>query len=170
MKFEKKVMISGLYVLMIPLLMACSQTFNDVPAMESKIAKELDIELVSIFDIKDIDEYRFVGYTYENKLGFACFKQNKERGYEFEYLRDTDRMRSRSENIFYLPVSWHMIFLNNNENLHTIKRKTTYKFDSSEELEVIEVTGSPSIIIFDLIRGSHKSEYTYYDDNGDLIE
>ncbi|MGI5852461.1 MAG: hypothetical protein ACOX77_10210, partial [Caldicoprobacterales bacterium] len=69
-----------------------NQTFDDAASVEAKIAKELDIEQVSIFDLQDIDEYRFVGYTHDNSHGFATFKQKENGGYIFDYVKKLHKM------------------------------------------------------------------------------
>jgi len=84
-------------------------------------------------------------------------------------------MRSRTDDIYYLPVSNYFVFLNNNKKLHTIKRVTSYNKSSMELDNVkVSVSRSPSIIIFeDQIQEEHhhqRSKYSYYDSDGNLLK
>lgn len=147
-----------------------NQTFNDVTSMEAKTANELDIEQISIFDLQDVDEYRFVGYTFDNHLGFAVFKQDENGDYIFEIAKKADKMISRAKDIFYDYHISYWIVLSNNENLNTIQRKIKYKSDSNEEITTLEVTECPSINVLKFRNEDHEGEYNFYDVKGNLIQ
>lgn len=147
-----------------------NQTFNDPASMEAKISKELDIELVSIFDLQDIDEYRFVGYTYDNHHGFAAFKQNNNGDYIFSYVKKPHKMIPAAENIAYDHHVLYWIVVNNNKNLKTVELKIKYQPDSKEEIITREVTEYPSISVVKLPTRDFEAEYNFYDKKGNLIE
>lgn len=168
----KKGILSLIVLLLITFMAGCSynQTFNDVNPMEAKIAKELDIEQVSIFDLQDIDEYRFVGYTYDNHYGFAAFKQNENGNYIFNYVKKPHKMIPAAKDIAYDNHILYWIVVNNNKNLKTIEFKIKYKSDSSEEIITREVTDCPSISVVKLPTKDFGGEYNFYDDKGNLIK
>jgi len=167
----KKGIFSSILFLLIIFMIGCSdsQIFNDVTSMEDKIAKELDIEQVSIFGLKDIDEYRFVGYI-ANQQGFAVFKQNENGDYIFDFVKKADRMISRTKDITYDNYASYWVVLNNNENLNTIQRKIKYKSDSVDEIINLEVTEYPSISVLKFRHEDHEAEYNFYDSKGRLIQ
>jgi len=74
----KKMM--NLNVFLLFLMIGCSQVYNDIESMKGGIADEheLNPELVSIFDVQDVNGDRFVGYTYNhNKLGLLISRDIK---------------------------------------------------------------------------------------------
>ncbi len=168
----KKGIFSSVLFLLIIFMIGCSdsQTFNDVTLMEAKIAKELAVERVSIFDLKDIDEYRFVGYTFANQQGFAVFKKNENEDYIFDFIKKADRMISRAKDITYDHYASYWVVLNNNENLNTIQRKIKYKSESVDEIINLEVTKYPSISVLKFRPEDHEAEYNFYDSKGSLIQ
>lgn len=147
-----------------------NETFNDPASMEAKISKELDIEKVSIFDLQDIEEYRFVGYTYDNNHGFATFKQNDNGDYIFSYLKKPHKIIPAAKDIAYDYHALYWIVVNNNKNLKTVEVKIKYQSDSKEEIITGEVTKYPSISIVKLPTRDFEAEYNFYDKKGNLIE
>lgn len=168
----KKSILSLIVFLQVIFMFGCSnnQTFNDVTSMEVKIAKELDTEQVSIFDLQDIDEYRFVGYTFDNNQGYAVFKQNEKGNFIFDYIKNSDRMISRAENIFNDNHILYWIVVSTNENLNTIELKIDLENSSDDEIITIEVEDNPSINVIKLPEKNFGGEYNFYDDKGNLIK
>lgn len=175
---KKMLLLSGSVLLLILFIIVFifgylkyNQTFNDVASMKTKIAKELETEQVSIFDIQGAEGHRLVGYTFDNKQGYAVFEQNEDGDYQYEYVRNTERMRSRNKDIYYYPsFLFHRVILNNNEDLRTIEFIINFKSNSTEEIKTIEINDHPSLIIFEKPNRSHHLKMNFYDGKGNLIE
>src|SRR5690625_771344 len=123
----KKIFTFGFITLLIALFLfgylKPNRTYNDLSAMENKIAKELDASQVSIFDTQEKDEYRIVGYTADSILGFAYFELNEDEDYEYVFVKSRNEMRSVADHIYHDFMSPHEVFLSNNEALHNNQTK-----------------------------------------------
>lgn len=170
----KRSIIISIVPLLVIFLIGCSknQTFNDTKSMETKIAKELNIKEVSTFGLQDIDEYRFVGYTFDNHYGYAAFKRNENGDYIFDYVKKADKMTPRALDIAIDYHSDYWVAVSNNENLKTIKFKIKDKSSSNDEIINLEVTGNPSISVVKLPYENYfeSGEYNFYDDKSNLIK
>ncbi|MDF2542424.1 MAG: hypothetical protein K0S47_2142 [Herbinix sp.] len=168
---KRRIIVLGLFLAIIVFLsLLCNQTYPDVSSMEKKIAKELDIDQVSIFVQQDVDDYRFVGYVSDRDQGFAVFKQNKNGDYTFEYVKKEDKMISRVKDIFYDYYASYWVVVSHNENLKTIESRIKYNTDSIDEIIKLEVTDNPSISISKLPEKDYEVEYCFYDKEGNLIQ
>ncbi len=161
-----------LVIIMLILLSGClgGQTYSDVPSMEKKIAKELDAEQVSAFDVQDIGVYRFVGYTFDSQYSFAVFKQNDKGDYTFDYVKKPENLVPRAENI---GVGYHSIYwiaVSSNESLDTIKFEIDAQSDFNDKIITLEITENPSISVIELPDENYQGEYNFYDGQGNLIK
>jgi hypothetical protein len=127
---------------------------------------------VSAFGLQDIDEYRFVGYTFDNHYGFAIFKLNENGDYIFERVKKADKMIPRALDIVVDYHNDYWIAISNNENLNTIQFKTKDKSNSNDKVITVEVTDCPSISVIKLPYEDYfeSGEYNFYDDISNLIK
>ena len=159
----------GFMFFLILFLNSCSnnQTYNDIESVESKISKELDIRQVSVFGLKDIEEYRFIGYKYNNSHGYAVFSQNENGDYNFDCVTKADKMIPRALDIKIHYYGDYWIAVINNNNLKTI----SFTIDDEETFD-IEITDYPSICVIKLPYEDYfeTAEYNFYDSEGVLIK
>lgn len=166
----KRILVMVAFLLVIVSIVYYSNiSFNDTPSMEAEIERRLKVDEVSIFDLQDMDEYRFAGYTYNHSQGYAVFKQNKKGDFLFEFASTSDRMISRAENIFNDTYISYWIVLSINEDLHSIEFK--YNFDQGTYDKVIktDVVDHPSINVMKWPEFNFAGEYLFYDIQGNVI-
>ncbi len=146
-------------------------TFNDVPAMQAKVAKEVGREQVTIFQVEEIDEYRFVGYSFDAQYGFAVFKQNDAGNYVYDHAYKRDNLIYRVEDIGVGHHANYWIAVSGNPALSTVQFSMEYNSgDKQDELITKQITECPSLSVIKLPEENFGGEYSFYDRDGNLIK
>lgn len=146
---------------------------NDTPSIEKIIARHYDV--VSIVDVNDIQNYRFVGFKSTNgKLGYAVFHKNSSHNYEWKFTEVAGAPSGIYSFFEPLPeyrdsdgrMHYATITVSSNPNLAKVKRIINDKY-----MDEKEISSCPSMVLLDLDipDDSFGTTYCYYDKNGNQI-
>lgn len=146
-----------------------SQVLQNMPDMQARIAQELDVQAVSVFDVRDAGNYRFAGYTADGQYGFAVFERVKNGGYLFRHAKPADRMISRAKDISYDYHGGYWIIVSRNASLSTIQAEIRYESGAPSETVARRVTKNPSITVVETPSTNYSAEYSFIDKDGNAI-
>lgn len=145
--------------------------YNDVASMQAKIAKELGRKQVSIFKVEDTDEFRFVGYSFDARYGYAVFKLNEDGNYAYDHVYKPDNLIYRAEDIGVGQHSIYWVAVSGNPALSTVKFQIEYESASKDdELVTVQIAECPSMSVIKLPEVKWSGQYTFHDSAGNLIK
>lgn len=145
---------------------------NNIDSIKKVIARNYDV--VSLVDVKDIQNYRIVGFVSTNqRLGYAVFHKNSFHNYQWEVERVAEAPSGIYSFSELLPEykdsdgkmqSAHII-VSNSPNLAKVKR-----FENKQYMDEKDVGSCPSMVVMDYdTQDSSKITLNYYDEGGNEI-
>lgn len=153
---------------------------NDIEAMERMIEKRTRTnDTVMMYNMTVIDDHRLASYTLEDaqsykKVGYAHFIINKDSNYELIDVIDADKITKKTDDITVYEFSEMKVgdyltttnFVTSNDpQLAKVER-----IIENGEIQTKEVTTNPAICFFDDLDGPVKSNYIFYDKDGNIIK
>ena len=164
----RRILVGLVIIYTLSILASCTPKFKDDAAMACAIAKDLCVKKVDIFACQDVDDLRFVGFTYGEKKSFAVFKKSR-RGYTLDYIKKPDKMLQRGCDICVGYRSPYWVVLSHNEDLEKIEIIVYGKTNKENQVYLLEVKNCPSINVVRVNNLIYGWEYKFYDKDGKQI-
>ncbi len=165
-----------------------SRPQDTIALMENMISKHIKAKhSIMVYNQIVIDNHRLVSYVQEGKegyqeVGYAHFILNDKGKYKLHNIVESDKIIEKGKDITIyefsklelefshltksdFSIGKSLFIISNNPQLAKIER-----IMDNGEIQVKEVAINPYISFFDDLDGNSKTEYYFYDKNGDIIE
>lgn len=154
-------------------LVGCGKDMiEDSSDMAKAIAKFLEVDKVSLYSTKVLNNYNYVCFYYkgateqESGYSYAAFRKTTTGDYVLEFAQVPSKLIPMAQGIGAAYFDDHFILVSSNEKLDKIHL-------SGEIEEVVKVKNTPYIYAIDIFQGSDIAKNvkcSFYDKNGNEIK